>query len=35
MEYSDIVSALKNVQNNNSREWYMQEKSYLKIYIWF
>lgn len=26
MEYSDIIDVLKNVQNNNSREWYMQEK---------
>lgn len=30
MKYSDIVSALKNVQNNNSREWYMQEKELFK-----
>lgn len=26
MEYSDIVAVLRDVQNNNSREWYMQEK---------
>lgn len=26
MECSDIVSVLKDVQSNNSREWYMQQK---------
>lgn len=26
MEYSDIVSVLRDVQSNNSREWYMQQK---------
>jgi len=26
MKYSDIVSVLSDVQNNNSREWYMQQK---------
>lgn len=30
MEYSDIVSVLKNVRNNNSREWYIQEKERFK-----
>lgn len=30
MEYSDIVSVLRKIQNNNSREWYMQERALFK-----
>lgn len=26
MKYSDIVSVLRDIQSNNSREWYMQQK---------
>lgn len=27
MEYADIVDVLQKVQNNNSREWYRQQKA--------
>lgn len=30
MEYSEIVSVLRRAQDNNSREWYMQEKELFK-----
>lgn len=30
MEYADIVTVLRDVQKNNSREWYIQEKEVFK-----
>ena len=30
MEYSDIVAVLRDVQKNNSKEWYIQEKEVFK-----
>ena len=30
MQYADIVAVLRDVQKNNSREWYIQEKEVFK-----